>query len=165
MRKLRERRELMPANMPISEGREITAHVGSQTIRVPTALLIDHGRRVLEDVENWKSRADGRQLAMYAVVKAALNLLIPVLRDMLKNGEPAGIPPLPKRERHTDPVLYLLGYCHAFLPHVLSKGEFTLDVDDAGETHGLDWSYLNEVRAAQEPLVIDAQAAAEEGDS
>jgi hypothetical protein len=157
------KRALIPAPMPSSEGKEIVAHIGAQTIRVPTSLLIDHGRRVLEDLETFKARADGRQLAMYLALKGALNLLIPILREVLKGGEAAGIPPLPKRERHTDPVQYLLGYCHAFLPHVLSKGEFTLDVDEDGQMQSLDWSYLNEIRAANEPLVIDEAAADEEG--
>jgi hypothetical protein len=145
-----DRQDLQPT-MPGAEGREIVAHIGSQTIRVPALLLIEHGRRSLEDLERWKSRASARERAIYTALQGALNLLIPILREILKSGEAVtGIPPLPKRERHTDPVTYLLGYCHAFLPHVLSKGEFTLDVDEDGRMRSLDWSYLEQLRAVAE---------------
>lgn len=156
LRDRRETRDLIPASMPQSAGRYIVAHIGAQTIRVPTAILINQAREQLQRLEDWKERATGTQLVMYGTLKAALNMAIPVFRELTKGSEQAGIPPLPKRERHSDPVVYLLAYLNSFLPYILSKGEFTVDVDDNGEMTALDWSYLDELDAARALEVVDA---------
>ncbi len=165
-----------PSQLESLAGRQLVAHVGKQTMRVPVEFLIAYFTRQMQSVEEWKKTADPLSMTLYTGVKQSLNIMIPLLREFMKRAAP-DMPQLPERPRHSDPIVYLLGYMNAFTCDYVTRGEFTIPVDDDSEmVTGFEWSYLEE-RLAEieegraheyhepgEPLVIDAGEDAEEAD-
>jgi hypothetical protein len=159
------RRELIPAPQSMAEslaGRQLVAHVGRQTMRVPVEFLIAYFSKQMAGIEEWKRTADPLSMTLYTGVKQSLNIMIPLLREFMKRAAP-DMPQLPERPRHSDPVVYLLGYMNAFTCDYVTRGEFTIPVDDeSGIVQDFHWSYVDELRAemeakGDEPLVIDAK--------
>jgi hypothetical protein len=155
-----KRRELVPTTeTPDLSGRELVAHIGSQTARVPVEFLVAYFTKQLRGIEDWKKTAEGLDLVLYTGIRQSLNILIPIVREFMKRRPPVGFPQMPERPRHSDPVIYLLGYMNACSIDLLTRGEFTIPVDESGTVTDFEWSYLDDLRAQIE------QARARQADS
>lgn len=153
------------------EQREVVVHLGVQTARVPVRFLVGYFAKSLRDIEEWKKTADPLGLTLYTGIKQSLNIMIPLLRQFIKLRMPE-FPQMPERPRHTDPVVFLMGYVNGLAIDLLSRGEFILPVDEAGAVTDFEWTYLDELETLLETLperrktltIAPADEAAEEGE-
>jgi hypothetical protein len=162
-RRAQDRQALIPSEPSQLEslaGRQLVVHVGPQTMRVPVEFLVAYFTRQMQGVEEWKKGADPLSMTLYLGVKQSLNIMIPLLREFMKRAAP-DMPQLPERPRHSDPIVYLLGYMNAFTCDYVTRGEFTIPVDEQSEmVTGFEWSYLDELRG-QVGVIWDPENAPE----
>lgn len=144
-------KSLIPAGMPDAAEREIVVHVGAQTVRMPTAVMMGWTRELLQGITNWQATAGPQEQLMYTALKTAANFAMPIIRKALENPL---LPPMPPRPRHSDPITYLIAYFQLASPYLLSQGEFTLDIDEDDRVTGYDWTYLDELEHEE---FIDSQ--------
>jgi hypothetical protein len=143
------RRTLVPNQTPDAllanraAGRELRAQIGSQKLRVPGSILLAYYGSHLRKIEAAQKKADPLTAVLFTGIKQSLNLLIPVLREFIKRKAPE-LPPLPDRPRHTDPIVFLLGYMYGFGIDAVTQGEWIIPVDETGLATGIDWTYAEE---------------------
>jgi len=146
----RERRELVTRETPETtlaervSGRELRATIGAQNVRIPGEWLLKYYGGQLAKIEAAQKHADPLTAMLFTGIRQSLNVMIPLLREFIKHKAPE-LPPMPPRPRHTDPIVFLLGYIYGFGIDTVTQGEFIIPVDETGLATDFEWTYAEEL--------------------
>lgn len=158
----------------IFSGDRIVIHAGSQDINVPRAVTTDMADRIVDSLEAWTTQpsptgANAILIAGYNMLKPLVGFLWPWIPRIVEEKAklPSGtIPPLPKRPRHTDPVIFLLRHVYGLLrPFLVHIASVTVEVDAAGDMTRLYADILGQRHVLWPDEAAGDQVVEEEGAS